>query len=247
MRIVRGIVAAAALALSTAACDGGPGGLLEPSGPLFNHGDSLTVVISAPDSVTVGGTVVATGSLIQGSGNWWYTWYFRRCTGSGCSPAWTQTRTGQNVLADTQTINAGDWWVEWKVELADVYGHVLKTDTHHTGAPRAQTLTPTVDISGSTYVTDPGDEEYTATVSNGTGTWTYSWEQNVDGEGWGFVGTGSPIQYCISPLMGATGAHSYTLGVRVTATNGTHTVSDTEWVTVSLPTPFHYPCTGTGT
>ncbi|HEX6911483.1 MAG TPA: hypothetical protein VF142_13850 [Longimicrobium sp.] len=246
MRNLRGILAAAALVLSAAACGGEPGGLLGPAAALFNHGDTLTVAISAPDSVTVGGTVVATGSLIQGSGSWWYTWYFRRCTGSGCSPGWTQTRTGQNVLADTQTINSTDWWVEWKVELADVYGHVLKTDTHHTGAPRAQAVTPTVEITGSTNVTDPGDEEYLATVYNGTGTWTYTWEQNVDGQGWEFVGTDNPIQYCISPLDGATGAHSYTLGVRVSATNGTTTISDTEWVSVALPTRFHYPCSGTG-
>lgn len=245
MRTLRGILAAAAAVLLAAACDGG-GGLLGPAGALFNHGDTLTVAISAPDSVTVGGTVAATGSLIQGSGDWWYTWYFRRCTGSGCSPSWTQTRSGQNVLADTQTIASTDWWVEWKVELADVYGHVLKTDTHHTGAPRVVVQTPTVQISGSTSVTSPGDEEYSATVSNGTGTWTYSWEQNVDGQGWSFVGTSNPIQYCISPLDGAMGAHSYTLGVRVTATNGTSTVSDTEWVSVSLPSGWAFPCTGSG-
>lgn len=244
MRIPRGILAAAALVLSAAACDGTTDRLLGPAGALFNHGDTLTVAISAPDSVTVGGTVVATGSLIQGSGSWRYTWYFRRCTGSGCSPAWTQTRSGQNVLADTQTINATDWWVEWKVELADVYGHVLKTDTHHTGAPRAQS--PTVAISGSSYVTDPGDEQYSATVYNGTGTWTYTWEQNVDNQGWSYVGTENPIQYCISPLAGAMGAHSYTLGVRVTATNGTTTVSDTDWVTVSLQSAWAFPCTGSG-
>jgi hypothetical protein len=242
MRILRGILASAALALSVAACDGAADGLLGPAGALFHHGDTLTVAISAPDSVTVGGTVVATGSLIQGSGSWWYTWYFRRCTGTGCSPAWVQTRTGQNVLADTQTINATDWWVEWKVELADAYGHVLKTDTHHTGAPRVQP--PTVEISGSSYVTGPGDEDYTATVYNGTGTWTYLWEENVDGQGWNFSGTQNPNPFCISPLSGATGAHSYTLGVRVTATNGTDTISDTEWVTVSLPSNLHYPCTG---
>lgn len=247
MRIPRGILAAAALVLSAAACDGGADRLLGPAGALFNHGDTLTVAISAPDSVTVGGTVVATGQLIQGSGNWWYTWYFRRCTGSGCTPSWTQTRSGQNVLADTQTINSTDWWVEWKVDLADVYGHVLKSDTHHTGGPRAQPPTPpTVEISGSSYVTGPGDEEYSATVYNGSGTWTYSWEQNVNGQGWSFVGTENPIQYCISPLDGATGAHSYTLGVRVTATNGTTSISDTEWVSVSLPGNWSYPCTGSG-
>lgn len=245
MRTLRGILAAAAAVLFAAACDDG-GGLLGPAGALFNHGDTLTVVISAPDSVTVGGTVAATGSLLQGSGNWWYTWYFRRCTGSGCSPSWTQTRTGQNVLADTQTIASTDWWVEWKVELADAYGHVLKTDTHHTGAPRAVVQTPTVVITGSTSVTSPGDEQYTATVYNGTGTWTYQWEQNVDGQGWTSVGTENPIQYCIAPLDGATGAHGYTLDVRVTATNGTHTISDTETVSVSLPSALHFPCTGSG-
>lgn len=114
------------------------------------------------------------------------------------------------------------------------------------GAPRAQSSTVSVDISGSSYVTDPGDEEYSATVSNGTGTWTYTWEQNVDNQGWSFVGTQNPIQYCIDPLPGQMGAHSYTLGVRVTATNGTTTVSDTDWVTVSLQSGLAYPCTGGG-
>lgn len=242
MRILRGILAATALVLSAAACDGTADRLLGPAGALFHHGDSLTVAISAPDSVTVSGTVVATGSLIQGSGNWWYTWYFRRCTGAGCSPSWVQTRTGQNVLADTQTINSTDLWVEWKLELADAYGHVLKTDTHHTGAPSVQP--PTVEISGSSYVTDPGDEEYLATVYNGSGSWTYEWEQNVNNEGWYSVGTQNPNQFCISPLWNATGAHSYTMGVRVTATNGSVTISDTEWVTVSLPNTAHYPCSG---
>jgi hypothetical protein len=242
MRILRGILASAALLLSAAACDGTADRLLGPAGALFHHGDSLTVVISAPDSVTVGGTVVATGSLIQGSGNWWYTWYFRRCTALPCSPSWVQTRTGQNVLADTQTIASTDQWVEWKVELADVYGHVLKTDTHHTGAPRASG--PDVQISGSSYVTSAGDENYTATVNNGSGTWTYQWEENVDGQGWAVSGTQNPNPFCIAPLASATGAHSYTLGVRVTATNGSVTISDTEWVTVSLPSNLHYPCTG---
>ncbi|HEU0013342.1 MAG TPA: hypothetical protein VFQ45_06640, partial [Longimicrobium sp.] len=62
-------------------------------------------------------------------------------------------------------------------------------------------------------------------------------------QGWWEVGYGqNPILLCIGPQED--GPHSYSLGIRVTVTNGTQTASTTRWVTVSLPNGMAYPCSG---
>ena len=236
------------LVLAAAACDDAAGNLIGPgSGPRYTHFDTMQVAISAPDTIYTQSTATAYATLTQGSGTWRYTWYYRNCNGTSatsCSPSWTQIADGDNVMSVQRTVYSNDWWVEWKVDLRDVYGHVGRTDTHRTYGPRSVAQdTVVVSIGGSGYVTSAGDEEYTASTTGGTGPWTYTWEQNVNGQGWTEVGWGqNPILLCINPLEGMIGAHSYTLGVRVTVSNETDSDSDEISVTVSLPNGRPYFC-----
>jgi len=238
------------LVLAASACDDAAGSLIGPGddGPRYDHFDTVQVAISAPDTIYTQGTATAYATLTQGSGSWRYTWYFRNCNGTSattCSPSWTQVADGTNVTSVQQTVYSTDWWVEWKVDLRDIYGHVGRTDTHRTYGPRSVSPPPpdtvVVTISGSNYVTSPGDEEYTASTDGGTGPWTYTWEQNVAGQGWEEIGWGqNPVNVCINPQE--MGAHTYNLKVRVTVTNGTDSDSDEMNVTVSLPSGRAFPC-----
>lgn len=245
----------AALALGAAllaACDGATSNPLAPaeSEPLFDHGDTISVEISAPASVTTAQNVTASAYLELGSGTWRYTWQVRHCTGASstsCSPGWTQIADGTGVTSATEYVTANDWWVEFLVHVKDIYGHVLDTDVHRVTGPRSFSTPLSVSyISGASYVTSTGDQEYTAVASGGTGSYSYSWEQNVNGGGWEFIGTSNPILACINPLasMNPRGPQSYTLQLRVTVTSGTETASATYDVQVSLPNGFAYPCTG---
>ncbi|HEU0012565.1 MAG TPA: hypothetical protein VFQ45_02740, partial [Longimicrobium sp.] len=191
MRKLFSFLPALGLLLSTAACGDAAGSLIGPGedGPRYDHFDTVQVAISAPDTLYTQGTATAYATLTQGSGSWRYTWYFRNCNGSdpnNCSPSWTQVADGTNVMSVQRTIYSTDWWVEWKVDLRDVYGHVGRTDTHRTYGPRSvqEEEGPEVEIVGSGYVTAPGDEEYSASVTGGSGNWTYTWEENIDGQGW---------------------------------------------------------------
>jgi subtilisin family serine protease len=80
-----------------------------------------------------------------------------------------------------------------------------------------------VDISGPTYVDVAGTYTWEAMPQNGTGSYTYAWEQSPDLLSWYAVGSNKTYSDYINP-------DGSTFYLRVTVTSGTETATDTHQV-----------------
>jgi hypothetical protein len=187
---------------------------------------SVTIAVDNPN-VCIGGSVLLTSSITNGSGLFNYQWQFSTNGGSSWSDA-TPNGTSSTYVAPTAVAGT----TTYRLVLTDLGSGCVD--------PISNTVTvtvnpqPTVSIAvNNPIVCLGGSSTITSTITNGSGNYTYQWQQSPTGSGsWTNVASGGNGANYNAPTT-ATGTIYYRVLVNDISNGCDDPMSNTVSVTVA--------------
>jgi len=184
-------------------------------------GTPPSVTISGPSSITTAGTYTWSTSVTGGNGSYAYAWEYRVQGGT-----WTPVGTSAGTY--TRSVAEGNPAFELRVTVTS--GGATASDDHPVNVVIPTAAPLSAYISGPDYLMAGNFGTWTASVSGGSGVYTYQWRYRTEfGTTWTNVGTGGSSYSRAAPRGGS-------LYVGVTVTSGTETTYSEYYVYVEPAT-----------